>query len=286
MQCYHQKPIKLKSLSRGSAAIDGNFAYLAPRDSNTVFRYNAINGEGMEFPNSLYQNSAVVTVDGRLVLIGGVSEGHVTNKVLTLHYSGQWVEEYPPMNSERSRPAAVCVTNGKFREHIVVIGGKAEDGSHTCDVQFLNTITKCWYSLSPTPHSLAVPSAVLCGGQLYVTGSNGGGYSCSIQSLMSYNDDESQPPPTGLLWKPLPCLPVSDTAVATLRGQVVLIGGCKVGEPAVCSIIHQLVEDHWAEVGSTLLPRRESLTVSPSPDKVIVLGGVGAGNSVELCNAD
>ena len=66
----------------------------APFDSNMVYRYNAINGEGTEFPNSLYQNSAVVTIGGRVVLIGGVSEGHVTNKVLTLHYSGEWVEEY------------------------------------------------------------------------------------------------------------------------------------------------------------------------------------------------
>ena len=287
MQCYHQKPIKLKSISRGSAAIDGNFAYLSPCDSNTVFRYNAINGEGMDFPNCLYQNSAVVTVDSKVVLIGGDSEGHVTDKVLTLHYTGKWVEEYPPMNARRSHCVALCVRNGKFREHVIVIGGTAEDGSYMCDTQFLNTVTKSWYSLTHLPQSLYVASATLCGNKLYVIGSNADGYSSSIEALTSYNDDESLPPPASLVWEPLPHVPVIRPALTTLRGQVVLIGGSGGEGEGGGSAIHQLVGgEEWIEIGCTLSPRRESLTVCPSPDKVIILGGVGAGNSVELCNAD
>ena len=275
----------MNSLSRGSAAIAGNFAYLVPRDRYVVFRYNVINGEGMELPNSLYQNSAVVAIDGRVVLIGGESEGRATNKLLTLHYTGEWVEEYPPMISARSHCAAVCVENGKFRSHVIVIGGKSEENCDICDVLFLNTATKCWHFLPPLPQSLPVPSTAICSNRLYTIGSRGEGYSTSIESLISYDEDESQSPPSDLVWLPLPGLPVRDAAVGSLRGELVLIGGHGVGESSA-SPIHQLVGRQWVEIGSTLVPRRQSLTVSPSHEKVIILGGEGAANCVELCNAD
>ena len=258
--------------------------YLTSHNSSTVFRYNAINGVGIQLPNSPYQNSAAVSIDGRLVLIGGSSEGRVTNKLMTLHYNGQWIEELPPMKSASTLCAVVCVRNGKFRNHVIVIGGKSQDGGHTCDVQFFNTVTRCWYDLTALPQPAFVPSAAVCGNMLHVIGSNGTGFSSSIETHISYDDDETQPPPSNLTWLPLPSLPVNDTAIAAVRGQLVLVGG-RVGERVV-STIHQLVGRRWVEIGSTLLPRRESLTVSLSQEKMIVLGGVGSWSSVELCSAD
>ena len=105
-------------------------------------------------------------------MIGGSSEGRVTNKLMTLHYNGQWIEELPPMKSASTLCAAVCVRNGKFRNHVIVIGGKSQDGGHTHDVQFFNTVTRCWYDLTPLPQPAFVPSAAVCGNMLHVIGSN------------------------------------------------------------------------------------------------------------------
>ena len=102
------------------------------------------------------------------------------------------------------------VRNGKLRKHVVVIGGKSEDGTHMCDVQFLTTAAKSWYSLTPLPQS---PHITLCGNTLYMIGNIGKVFSFSIQSLTSYDDDESKPPPASLVWKALPPPPVIHSAI-------------------------------------------------------------------------
>ena len=262
--------------------------YLTSHNSKLVFRYNAINGEGMELPNSPYENSFAVAFDGRLVLVGGNCDSCVTNKLVTLHYNGQWVEDLPSMKCARSNCSAVCIRNTKFRNHLVVVGGKSQDGSPVSDVEFLNTLTKTWYTLTHLPQLLTAPSATLCDNRLHVISNEQVGFSCSVQSLISYDDgnydDDSQPLPSNLDWLSLPRLPARDAALGTLRGQLVLLGG-QIGDESMNSI-HQLVGNEWVKIGSMLLSRRECLAVSASREKVIVLGGVGTWNNVELCNAD
>ena len=70
---------------------------------------------------------------------------------------------------------------------------------------------------------------------------------------------------------------------ATLCGELVLIGGSQ-GESPVKSI-HQLVEGQWAEIGSMTSGREWCLAVSISPDRILIVGGMGAEHSVEECVA-
>ena len=87
--------------------------------------------------------------------------------------------------------------------------------------------------------------------------------------------------PLTLSWEPLPPLPVELSTAATLCGQLVLIGGRQGGSPV--NSIHQLVEGQWVEIGSMTRGRYWCLAVSPSPDRILIVGGVGAVDSVEEC---
>ena len=75
---------------------------------------------------------------------------------------------------------------------------------------------------------------------------------------------------------------MTDSTAATLCGQLVIIGGWE-GWPPVNSI-HQLVDGEWVRIESIASDRSYCLVASPSPDRIIVVGGGdGAEDSVEEC---
>ena len=105
----------------------------------------------------------------------------------------------------------------------------------------------------------------------------GDGYSCSIPS--SDEPITSQSIPHLISWTPLPRLPVRQSTAATLNGWLVIIGG-KCNWSYIDSI-HQLVDGEWVEIGSMSNNRRDCLVVSPSPDRIMIVGGYGAGRGTE-----
>ena len=62
-----------------------------------------------------------------------------------------------------------------------------------------------------------------------------------------------------------------------------LIGGGQGG--SLVNSIHQLVEGQWVDIGSMTSDRWLCLAVSPSPDRILIVGGMGAEYSVEECVA-
>ena len=60
-----------------------------------------------------------------------------------------------------------------------------------------------------------------------------------------------------------------------------IFGGRKVALSV--NIIHQLVDGQWVEIGSMISEREKCLVVNSSPDKVLVVSGVGAWNNVQDC---
>ena len=200
-----------------------------------------------------------------------------TNKLFTLR-QGKWVEVYPPMNTARSSPAVVSTSDG---DYLIVIGGYVRNSVATATVELLQVKSRRWCKLTNLPQPLHPPSATICGDQLHVIGNDADGYSCSLQSLPS--NDRPITSPLTLSWKPLPPLPVEYSTAATLCGQLVLIGGWQGRSPV--NSIHQLVEGQWVEIGSMTSVRWRCLAVSPSPDRILIVGGGGASDSVEECFA-
>ena len=129
-----------------------------------------------------------------------------------------------------------------------------------------------WHELTHILQPLHSPSATICGDQLNVIGSDGNGYLCSLQALPS--SDRPITSSLTLSWKPLPHLPVTESTAATLCGQLVII--CGMQNRSVVKSIHQLVYGGWVRIGSMASRRWYCSVASPSPERIIIVGGVGA----------
>ena len=259
-------------MRRGSATSDLQYAYF---DSLSVYRYEWSTEKWDKLPPCLYRDSALVIIDGALTAVGGYDDGsHFTNKLVTLRQR-RWVEELPPMKTARSHTAVVSTSDG---EYVLVIGGGGR-GYWTTTVELFQVRSRRWAELTHLPRFLTYPSATICGNHIHVIGGDGNGFSCSLQDLPSSDQPTtSQSRSHTISWSPLPPLPVRDSTAATLCGQLVIIGGKR--DLSSVNSIHQLVDGQWVEIGSMSSGRRwRCLVVSPSPDKMMMVGGVGGGLS-------
>ena len=270
VQC-HKKKTAPSGMVRGSATTDDQFAYFIPDGSNLVYRYQWSTEKWEKLPPSLYRNSGLVIVDRELTAVGGADGFDRTNKLVTLR-QGQWVEHYPPMNTARSSPAVVSTSDGNY---IFVIGGSVGIADWTATIELFHVRSRRWYELTNLPQALTRPSATICSAtkcdnQLHVIGHEGTGYSCSLQALPS-NDQPiiSQSIANILTWTPLPQQPVEYSTAATLCGQLVIAGGDR-----DVNSIYQLIDGQWVKIGSMSGGKR-CLIVSPSPDKMMIVGGYG-----------
>ena len=264
---------------RGSATTDGLFAYFTPDDSTKLYQYEYYSTEKWsDFPPCPYLDSGLAIIDSELTTVGG-RDGryrHITNKQFTLR-QGKWVEKYPPMNTARSSPAVVSTSDD---DYLIVIGGYIGGGHWTATVELFQVKNRRWHKLTDLPQPLPAPSATICGDQLNVIGGDDNGYSCSLQALPS--SDRPITSPLTLSWNPLPRLPVTRSTAATLCGQLVIIGG--IHDTSSVNSIHQLVNGEWVRIGSMARDRCYCLVASPSPDRIIIVGGgSGAGDIVEQC---
>ena len=275
----------------GSATTDGQFAYFRPndRDSNnfflsdpkSVYRYECNTAKWDKLPSSPFSNSGLVIIDGELTTVGGRdgSYDQCTNKLFTLQ-EGQWVEHYPPMNTTCESPAVVSTSDGNY---IVVIGG---GDNWTTAVDVFHVKTRRWCELKAyLPPPLPQPSATICGSQLHIVGCNDAGYSCSLQDLLSsYQPITSQSASHNVMWTPLPQLPVQNSTVATLSGQLVVVGRHQHNQSigirrtqstSDVNSIHQLLHEQWVEIGTTSTRAEKYLLITPSPNKMMIVSGDG-----------
>ena len=277
MQCHRKKRAPC-GMKRGSATSDLQYAYFMPCDSHSAYRYEWSTEKWDKLPPCPYCYSALVIIDGALTAVGGWDGSHFTNKLVTLRQR-RWVEELPPMKTARSRTAVVSTSDG---EYVLVIGGRV--GGWTTTVELFQVRSRRWVELTHLPRPLTYPSATIYGNLIHVIGYDDNGISCSLQDLPSSDQPTtSQSRSRTISWSPLPPLPVTDSTAATLCGQLVIIGGDRDGSPV--NSIHQLVDGQWVEIGSMSSGRRMCLVVSPSPDKMMIVGGVfgDTTDSVEEC---
>ena len=280
MQCNKKKTAPSRMI-RGSATTDDQFAYFTPGGFNLVYRYKWNTAEWEELPHIQYSNSGLVIIDGELTAVGGLQGACFTNKLFTLQQD-QWVEHYPPMNTKRFFPAVVSTSDGNY---IVVIGGWGVSGA-TAKVELFHVRSRSWYELTDLPFPLHQPSATICDNQLHVIGLSGAGYSCSLQALLSSDQPITSHSISNILtWTLLPQLPVEWSTAATLCGQLVTVGGMQ--DMLQVNSIHQLLGGQWVEIGSMSSDREMCLVVSPSPDKMTIVGGqreeYTTSDGVEVC---
>ena len=273
VQCQQKKRAPCE-MFRGSATTDGRFAYFTPDDSTSLYQYEYSTRKWSYLPPCPYNNSGLAIIDSELTTVGEwYGRSCPTNKLFTLR-QGKWVKKYPPMNTARYSPAVVSTSDG---DYLIVIGGH-DDAYWTATVELFQVKNRRWHKLTNLPQPLPNPSATICGDQVNVIGRDGNGYSCSLQALPSH--DRPITSPLTLSWKPLPHLPVTRSTAATLCGQLVIIGGMQ--DRSLVNSIHQLVDGEWVRIGSIASDRSYCLVASPSPDRIIIVGGFAL-DSVEEC---
>ena len=262
-------------MQRGSATTDHQYSCFTPYGSYSVYIYQWSTEKWKELPPCPYSDSGLVIINGQLTAVGGEDRSRCTNKLFTFRQR-QWIDEYPPMNTARSDTTIVSSSDG---EYIIVIGGFDDDWTAT--VELFQVSSRRWHQLKDLPQPLTRPSATICDNQLHVIGRDGNGYSCSLQALLSSDRPiTSQSIPHLISWTSLPPLPVTYSTAATLSGQLVIIGGQQ--DWSTVKTIHQLLGGQWVEIGSMSCGRWWCLVVSPSPDKMMIVGGVRE-DSVEEC---
>ena len=190
-----------------------------------------------------------------------------TNKLYTLRQR-EWVEKYPPMNTAHSHPAVVSTSDG---EHLIVIGGRGGGGSWTATVELFQVKSRRWYQLTDLPQHLSHPSATICGDQLNVIGI---GYQwLLVFSFLSSIQRSTNHIPSHPILETSPS-PTSETvnschSLWTASSHWWLARSCQ-----SVNSIHQLVGGEWAKIGSMASDREDCLVVSPSPDEIIIVGGL------------
>ena len=271
VQCHVKKTAPCVMM-RGSATTDHHFSYFSPLGSTSAYSYEWSVDKWDQLRPCPHRNSALVIIDGGLTAVGGVKGSRYTNKLFTLQRRG-WAKKYPPMNTARSCTAVVSTSDG---DNVMVIGGYG-GGDWITKVELFQVRSRRWYELTNLPRPLSLPSATICGSQLHVIGYNGDGYSCSLEGLPSSDQPiTSQSISRIITWTPLLRLPVNDSTAATLCGQLVIIGG-RLGILSIVNSIYQLVDGQWVEIGSMSsdrCTRWSCFVVSPSPDKMMIVGGV------------
>ena len=253
----------------GSATSDRRFAYFLPHGTHSIFKYEWSTGKWLDKPLLCpYHNSGLAIVDGELTSVGG-KRGALCKKSIKTRRE-KWVNEYPMMNTARASPAVVSTSDGGY---LVVMGGQIDNGHWSHKVELMEVEEKTWYKLKSLPEALPYPSStIIRDNKLIVLGHRSIGLSCSL-ALDSV-------PPT-LRWRPLPSLPVTAATPVQLQEELVIVGGKQSGMPY--DSIHQLIDREWIEISSMNSVRERALVVIPSPDKIMIVGGVGAGDSVEEC---
>ena len=275
VQCQKKKRAPCP-MQRGSATTDGRFAYYAQDVSNSLYQYEYSTEKWTDLPPCPYRNSGLAIIDSELTTVGGLDDrSPLTNKLFTLRQR-KWVKKYPPMNTACYDPAVVSTSDD---DYLIVIGGYSGESRWTAIVELFQVKNRRWHKLTDLPQPLPYPSATICGDQLNVIGSDGNGYSCSLQALPS--SDRPIMSPLTLSWKPLPRLPVTWSTAATLCEQLVIIGGMQ--DMPLVNSIHQLVDGEWVRIGFMATHRCLCLVASQSPHRIIIVGGWGAGDSVEEC---
>ena len=245
----------------GSATSDHQFCYLTPGCTNSVYSYQWSTDEWKQLPQCPYRSSALAIINGELTAVGGEDGSCSTRKLFTLR-KGRWVEEYPPMNTTRSRTSVVSISDGKY---IIVLGGKV-GRQWTTSAELFEASSRRWYQVTNLPQSLAFPSATICGNQLHVIAGTEG-YSCFVQSLLS-SDKPITPQLVAHLiaWTPLPRLRLVGSTPVALSGQLVVIG------TILDTFIQQLLNGEWEEIDRIDRGTPFCLVVNPSPNKMIIMG--------------
>ena len=276
-------------------AVDGSKAYFQP-EGHEVFAYSFAAKKWSELPKCPNRDFSLAVVNGLLTAIGGETPNHggVTNSLLSFT-DNRWVKQFPPMPTKRWLTITLC--SGKS---LVVAGGIGEGDKYLSTVEVMDTQTLQWSTANSLPHPLVQASATLCGDQVYILGGWDQGYksksvfTCSLAALLKSCNPQSLLTRLKTLslasepkvWVQLPDTPYYRSAIASVQGQLLSVGGCDSGDRKVTAVyLYNTTTNSWKIISRMTIPRQQCSVVALPHNGLMVVGGRTPGgptDSVEI----
>lgn len=254
-------------LGKGVVATDGKKCYFTT-NGNSVYSYSIQADKWEHLPDYPCMSPGLTIVKDRLTGLGGVTKTggpHQASNSLYSLVDGIWVEMFPSMPTKQYSPTSVC-----SKSLLVVAGGITLRSPSVTTLDLMNTITYRWSSvpspLGSLPRSLWEVSMALSEstGRLYIAGGSGM-FECSLWALQST--------PPNVQFKAVPDPPVKWGSIATIKGQLVSLGGFS-GDKHVSSIHVYITEkDVWHPIGELVSPRFLPTAVPISSESLLVVSG-------------
>ena len=267
------------------SVVIGDFVYVGggggagnDRDYCTVMKLDLQRDEWTKLPQYSAIFFAMTSHANELVLLGGADP--VTRKPtnqIAVFASGKWTYPYPPMNTARHSSTAVCVNN-----HIIVAGGRDDQGKRTSSVEVLDTTSRTWYIAESLPNPRTELKSTLIGNTLYLMGGWDHTRPTKVVHKVDLNElitkaVSKQATPT--LWQSIEDTPLKFSAPLSVGGSLLAVGGY---DDHTSSSIHLYRPDtrKWMKVGD-LPTARYNCTCSVLPSgAVIVVGGHNGRSSI------
>ena len=278
-----------EAMSRGTAVVHKNKAYIRPHGSCKIYKYQSIRGRTIwsQEPQNPNINCGLVVIGCILTSVGG-KENDCTNTLLSLEEGEkQWFEFFPPMPTPRL--SASCATT---RQALIVAGGWASFDNYLDTVEVMSVISKQWTTVSSLPRKCWALSATVYGDTLYLAGGFSSDYTPSKSVFASPIPDLLQTTTSssvkGIVWKEIGSLPIVRSTLISFGGQMLAVGGRDDSNRPTSNVFkYNIHTDSWNVTSQMMTKRSFCLAVSFPQDSIIVVGGhtastISKTNDVEI----
>ena len=241
-------------------------------DECTVQVYDMEKEEWSRLPRYRYKWFGMTVINSCITAVGGWdrSVGKVTDRLAVFDPTSQnWTCPHPPMPTPRHRPAVSA-----YDKWLLAAGGY-DGGRILSTVELLNTSTNQWLTASPLPamcrnltstvdHDSSVWYLVAYTKQVFCA---------SLPEIIQQTVSQSTNCEAPSLWRRLPDTPLGFSAVTTLRGSLLTLGGNDSGTSSTAIYLYQPESRRWDRLGD-LPAAREYCSCIPLPSgELLVAGG-------------
>ena len=268
------------------SVVIGDFVYVgggsADNDHNscTVMKLDLRRDEWTKLPQYSAKWFAMTTFNNELVLVGGHTTWTRTKtNQISVFASGKWINRYPPMNTARYTPTAVCYNN-----YIIVAGGYDDQGKSTSSVELLDITSRRWHIAESLPNTRLSIKSTLIGNTLYLMG----GYDHTSLTKVVHKVDlnelitkavSKQATPT--LWQVINDTPLNRSAPLNVGGSLLAVGGCDdCHNPSSSIHLYQPDTRRWVKLGDLPTARYNCTCSVLLSGDVIVAGGYNGSSRI------
>ena len=253
-----------------SSAVVGNTVYF--KSKRELWEFNFITRKMQYITKHPYYGFTLVNIEDELTTVGGYVQtlGKLeTKNELYNCIEEKLVKKYPPMPTNRWACTAV------YTHHVLIVAGGSNGSKSSLDtVEILNTSYNQWFSINSLPFPTSWPSISICRDYIYLHAGDTpseNDYHSVVRCHLSAITVPTQSMDT---WKPVACLPVIKSTLATMNGSLLALGGTSHRNEDTRDV-HQYntTTDRWQRICQMSIARSQCTTALFPDNKLIVVGG-------------